>query len=394
MKKIFIYILIVVLTIPSLAKAQITYTLLEPVPCIPGTSTEKNCVNGVSPSISLEDYIGYVFKFAIAISAFLAVIMIIWGGFEIMLSEAVNSKLEGKKRVYDALTGLVMVLASYLILQTIDPRLVEIDTTIKPLIVPKSSLFELAEQSTIDLTSFSNTAKQEITTLVEENKQNEEKIKALQENEDNLTEDQATELQALEDKVTENNVTINTAAAEQTGYLAYQRAANVLMNTNPSDDDKVTLSNYYDPDDPYATSVKNIKDGNGKYPVNTKNVIRNQYNQEINKIIDTDPEKAQLLLRQEEFYINLIASQAKLSETIEAHGTPHYVSGGIGGASIAYYTDNTTELNARLAAETKNLLDKNVNIIASTTGINADGYKTILQSRIDQINEALKKKVK
>ncbi len=123
------------LVMPLLSKAQATtsdsYKLLEPLPCIPGTSSDVSCDKKMVTEMKFTDYLGYVFKFAIAISAFLAVVMIIWGGFEIMLSEAIPSKMDGKKKIIDAITGLLMVLSSYLILRTIDPRLVQINLTLK-----------------------------------------------------------------------------------------------------------------------------------------------------------------------------------------------------------------------------------------------------------------------
>ncbi len=107
------------------------YTLLQPLPCIQGTSTGGECAT--TPTIDLNGYIGYIFKFAIALAAFLAVIMIIWGGVETMTSEVPFIKSNGKDKIQNAVIGLVMVLASYLILVTIDPRLVEINTSIDKL---------------------------------------------------------------------------------------------------------------------------------------------------------------------------------------------------------------------------------------------------------------------
>jgi hypothetical protein len=127
--------------LPGVAFGQVntsSYTLLEPLPCIEGTGQNcTNSINGVSSisEVNIENYIRYVFKLAIAIAVFLATVEIIWGGFEWMLSAVPYVKLEGKKRISNAIFGLLAALASYLILRTIDPRLVLVNTRL-PQICP------------------------------------------------------------------------------------------------------------------------------------------------------------------------------------------------------------------------------------------------------------------
>ncbi len=117
----------------SIVKAD-EYTLLEPLPCIEGTG--NNCTTGETiPKININTYIAYVFKFSIALAAFLAVVMIIWGGFQYLISESPIKKMDGKATITNAVLGLAGVLVSYLILRTIDPRLVMINTTIPPIAI-------------------------------------------------------------------------------------------------------------------------------------------------------------------------------------------------------------------------------------------------------------------
>jgi hypothetical protein len=111
----------------SVQAANNTYTLLEPLPCI-----GDEC-QGTKATIEIDEYISYVFKFAIAISVFLATIMIIFGGFQWMFSEVPGRKADGKSKINNAIYGLAAVLVSYLVLQTIDPRLVRIETKIQPI---------------------------------------------------------------------------------------------------------------------------------------------------------------------------------------------------------------------------------------------------------------------
>lgn len=169
MKKIALYILILVALVPDFTFAQ--YKLLEPLPCIPDTGNnckQENCAEGSICKINLDTYIGYVFKFSIALAAFLAVIMIIWGGFEVMLSESPFKIGNGKDRIWNAIIGLVMVLASYLILETIDPRLVQINTTI-----PTVEVKDLAK----DGSSLLSTISEDINKL---NTADKEKVEKLQ----------------------------------------------------------------------------------------------------------------------------------------------------------------------------------------------------------------------
>jgi hypothetical protein len=151
MKKIFIYslILVVLLGVGQRAGAAgPSYVLLEPLPHISGVAQPTNCVDSKGQPIKdkygnpvtntgdlircidVNTFIAYVFKFAIAIAVFLATVMIIWGGFEYMLSESITSHGDAISKFENAGFGLAIALCSYLILQTIDPRLVLVQTTI------------------------------------------------------------------------------------------------------------------------------------------------------------------------------------------------------------------------------------------------------------------------
>ncbi len=125
-------ILAIFITSPFVATAA-GYTLLEPLPCVPGNGV--TCTAGTQiTSPDFETYVQYMFNLAIAIAAVSAVFMIVWGGFQYMTSEAPGVKSDGLKKVQNAVYGLLLVLSSFLILKTIDPRLVAIPSTlVKPL---------------------------------------------------------------------------------------------------------------------------------------------------------------------------------------------------------------------------------------------------------------------
>jgi hypothetical protein len=84
---------------------------------------EREAFTGFDPSgeTKLAQFLSQAFQFGLAIAAALAVIMIVWGGVEIMLSESVFKKDDGKKKIQDAIYGLLLALVSWLILYTINP---------------------------------------------------------------------------------------------------------------------------------------------------------------------------------------------------------------------------------------------------------------------------------
>ena len=95
------------------------YTLLQPLPK-EGTD--------LSEDVTLEEYLTWAFRFVLALAGFLAVMMIVIGGVEYIISGASESmREEAKKRIENAIWGLVMALVSYLVLYTINPSLVNFE---------------------------------------------------------------------------------------------------------------------------------------------------------------------------------------------------------------------------------------------------------------------------
>lgn len=155
------------------------YTLLEPLPCIEGTG--NNCaLNKPITEIDFNTYLGYVFKFGIAIAGFLAVVMIIVGGFEYMLSESFTSKSSAKDRIWNAIIGLLGVLTSYLILATIDPRLVQINSSLPKIEIKTEEIENFKNNLEGNINGLSTNSQIKYRELVSEQAQNQKKIDALQ----------------------------------------------------------------------------------------------------------------------------------------------------------------------------------------------------------------------
>jgi len=97
--------------------AQIKYKPLEP-----------DAFGGAKPlteSTTLTGFLSEAFNLGLAICAALAVVMIVWGGVEYMLSESLFSKEEGRKKIRNAIYGLLLAVFSWLILYIINPSILD-----------------------------------------------------------------------------------------------------------------------------------------------------------------------------------------------------------------------------------------------------------------------------
>ncbi|MEK7546171.1 MAG: D-alanyl-D-alanine carboxypeptidase family protein [Patescibacteria group bacterium] len=76
----------------------------------------------------LAQYIGGVYIFLLSIAGLTAAVMMVVGGFQYVTSGGDKGRIgAGKKRIVNALTGLVLALGSYTILYAINPELVAFD---------------------------------------------------------------------------------------------------------------------------------------------------------------------------------------------------------------------------------------------------------------------------
>ena len=98
------------------------YILLQKLPSPGGQLIEE---------ITLADYLSWLFRFALAAAAFLAVVQIVIGGIQMMIGGASETqRSSAKSRIQDAIYGLLLALASWLILYTINPNLAQMKLTI------------------------------------------------------------------------------------------------------------------------------------------------------------------------------------------------------------------------------------------------------------------------
>ena len=98
------------------------YKLLAPLPGYVKTTA--------AGKTTAAPYIEGIFTLIIAIAGGLAVVKIIFGGIKYMSTDAFGGKSEAKTTIQNAIWGLLLAISAWLILFTINPKLVEFDLNI------------------------------------------------------------------------------------------------------------------------------------------------------------------------------------------------------------------------------------------------------------------------
>lgn len=108
--------LIGLLTLPLVALAQEnSFRFLAPLPGLAETG---------DPVTLAQDYIPAAIKLIIAFAAAFAVVRIIFSGIQYMSTDAFGKKSEARKGIQESLWGLLLVVASFVILGTVNPALI------------------------------------------------------------------------------------------------------------------------------------------------------------------------------------------------------------------------------------------------------------------------------
>jgi len=108
----FLVLAIVVLLLPTDVQAQ-TMQTFQNLPFWDGSGSSS--------------YIESLYKMAISLAAVLVVLRLIMAGVQYMLSEIVTNKQKAKETIQSALLGLLIILGAVTILNTINPRLTNLD---------------------------------------------------------------------------------------------------------------------------------------------------------------------------------------------------------------------------------------------------------------------------
>lgn len=116
---------------PGAPSVSTDYTLAEPLP-VPGNApiTRTNFIA----------YLQWLFPFMLSLAGILAVVMIIIGGFQYMTSAGSTDSIgRAKDRITNAILGLLLAAASWVILNTINPDLVRFRLDIATLRLPSTN---------------------------------------------------------------------------------------------------------------------------------------------------------------------------------------------------------------------------------------------------------------
>lgn len=115
-----IFLFITILSFSNLLFA-VGKELETPLPNIPGIP---------SPTVtdsSLVLYVSYIYQLAIVFSGFLIFVILIIGGWKYLFSAGNPAKrLAGRKQIISALLGFIIILGSYMILNTINPGILDL----------------------------------------------------------------------------------------------------------------------------------------------------------------------------------------------------------------------------------------------------------------------------
>lgn len=116
------YLLAILTVLPNIAAAQAE------------AARTFNSIPFLSGVINTANFAEALFNIAIAIAAILVVVRLIWAGSKYMLSGLVTSKESAREEIRNAVLGLLIILGSVTILQTINPKLLNLNAlgTLEP----------------------------------------------------------------------------------------------------------------------------------------------------------------------------------------------------------------------------------------------------------------------
>ena len=130
-KTLLLSVLFTLLVFAPHALAQTGFVPLAPIPGL----TDKgltSTASGVSDS-SFANFFNNLYKFLVGLAIALAIIEIIWGGLEYSTTDSIGNKEAGKKRIYNAILGLVLILSPALVFSIINPNILNLSITLTPI---------------------------------------------------------------------------------------------------------------------------------------------------------------------------------------------------------------------------------------------------------------------
>ncbi|AKM83941.1 TPA: hypothetical protein DCZ46_01245 [Candidatus Campbellbacteria bacterium] len=100
----------------SVSFSAVEYKMLEKLPYI----------NPNGEAVDLTTYLSGAFRLAFGVAILLAVFQLSFAGFKYLTEESFTGKTNAKSKINNAIFGLVLIFVSYLLLNFINPDLVNI----------------------------------------------------------------------------------------------------------------------------------------------------------------------------------------------------------------------------------------------------------------------------
>ena len=116
---ILIFVFVLLLLAPNVFAQEVQYESLF-------SDNEIVFEKGLGP------FLNQLFRIGLTVAAILAVLFIAIGGFQYMTTDAVSGQTEGRQKIQNATLGLLLALIIFIILNTINPKLLELNPNITP----------------------------------------------------------------------------------------------------------------------------------------------------------------------------------------------------------------------------------------------------------------------
>lgn len=128
-KTLLLSVFFALLALAPHALAQTGFVPLAPIPGL----TDQQMASGISDG-SFAFFFNNLYKFLVGLAIALAIIEIIWGGLEYSTTDSVGNKEAGKKRIYNAIYGLLLILSPVLVFSLINPNILNLSVTLTPIV--------------------------------------------------------------------------------------------------------------------------------------------------------------------------------------------------------------------------------------------------------------------
>lgn len=138
-KKLLLFVLAIFIGLApgaaALGAAQCTegaFCALAPITGL----TDQGTASGISEG-SFALFFNNLYKFLVGLAVTLAIIEIIWGGIEISTKDSVSKQSDGKKRIYNAIFGLLLILSPVIVFSIINPKILSLSVAFTPIVIPE-----------------------------------------------------------------------------------------------------------------------------------------------------------------------------------------------------------------------------------------------------------------